>query len=90
MLQLQQAAMGGNLGKRGDDRRTCTAAGGGALLHILTPCPACCVVPPAPALQVWVTEKPRTEPTFPGANLWFFCSGGLNFLGTSIDPCIKK
>lgn len=61
-----------------------------ALLHILTPCPACCVIAPAPALQVWVTEKPRTEPTFPGANLWFFCSGGLNFLGTSIDPCIKK
>lgn len=22
------------------------------------------------ATQVWVTEKPRTEPTFPGANLW--------------------
>lgn len=27
--------------------------------------------------QVWVTERPRTEPTFPGANLWCAACCGL-------------
>ncbi|KAI3433425.1 hypothetical protein D9Q98_003240 [Chlorella vulgaris] len=40
--------------------------------------------------QVWVTERPSTEPTFPGANLFFFCDSGLNVLGVSIDPCIRS
>jgi hypothetical protein len=37
---------------------------------------------------VWVTERPRTEPQFPGANLWFFCEGSLNVLGNSISACV--
>lgn len=37
---------------------------------------------------VWVTEQPRTAPTFPGANLWFFCEGQLNVLGNSISACV--
>lgn len=35
-----------------------------------------------------MTERPRTEATFPGADLWFFCEGQLNILGNSIDACI--
>lgn len=35
-----------------------------------------------------MTERPRTEATFPGANLWFFCEGQLNILGNSIDACV--
>jgi len=37
---------------------------------------------------VWVTERPSTEPQFPGANLWFFCEGSLNVLGNSISACV--
>lgn len=37
--------------------------------------------------EVWVTERPRTEKVFPGANLWFFCSDNLNILGNSISAC---
>lgn len=46
---------------------------------------------PAPSAaggQVWVTERPRTEPGVIGANLWFFCESGLNILGVSVSPCI--
>ena len=39
---------------------------------------------------VWVTERPRTGPTFPGANLWFFCEQGMNILGNAIDPCVQN
>jgi hypothetical protein len=39
---------------------------------------------------VWVTEHPRTEPQFPGANLWFFCEGSLNVLGNSISACVPN
>lgn len=48
-----------------------------------------CTAAPATALSwplcegggaVWVTERPRTEQTFPGANLWFFCDEGMNIL----------
>ena len=40
--------------------------------------------------SVWVTERPRTEPQFPGANLWFFCEGSLNILGNAIDACVPS
>jgi len=40
--------------------------------------------------QVWVTERPQTEPQFPGANLWFFCEGSLNILGNAIDACVPS
>lgn len=39
---------------------------------------------------VWVTERPMTEPQFPGANLWFFCEGQLNVLGNSISACVPS
>jgi hypothetical protein len=39
---------------------------------------------------VWVTERPRTEPQFPGANLWFFCEGQLNVLGNAISACVPS
>lgn len=39
---------------------------------------------------VWVTERPTTEPQFPGANLWFFCEGQLNVLGNSISACVPS
>lgn len=40
--------------------------------------------------SVWVTERPRTGPQFPGANLFYFCDEGLNILGASIDPCVNN
>jgi hypothetical protein len=38
--------------------------------------------------NVWVTQRPQTDPQFPGADLFFFCDKGLNLLGKSINNCL--
>ncbi|GAB4822790.1 hypothetical protein N2152v2_009836 [Parachlorella kessleri] len=40
--------------------------------------------------QVWVTEHPRRNARFPGADLYYFCHSGLNVLGDSLDPCLNQ
>lgn len=40
--------------------------------------------------QVWGTQKPSLGPSFPYADLWFFCQGGLNIGGQRIHSCINN
>lgn len=40
--------------------------------------------------NVWVTQRPQTDPQFPGADLFFFCDKGINLLGKSINNCLPQ